>query len=87
METYKTVGQMRVRTSFNPSEKSLVNLIKEEVAELIDICEGLKKKDARLSSLAQTSFEEGAMWAVKAATADVDTTAQYNTADGPVKVG
>lgn len=87
METQKTIGQLRVRTSFNPSDKSIVDLIKEKTAELIDLCEDLKKKDGRLSSLAQTAFEEGAMWAVKAATADVDTMPQYNTATGPLKVG
>jgi hypothetical protein len=35
---------------------------------LIDLCEKLKSKGPRLASLAKTSYEEGAMWAVKAAT-------------------
>jgi hypothetical protein len=64
-----TVGETRVRTTFNPSENSMVDLLKQKTADLIDMCETLKAKDPRLASLAQTSFEEAAMWAVKAATA------------------
>jgi len=65
----QTVGQARVRASFNPSKESVVDQIKEQTAALIDLCESLKAKDPRLASLAQTAFEEAAMWAVKAATA------------------
>lgn len=65
----KTIGESRVRVDFNASNSDLVTAIKQRSAELIDICEPLKAKDARLASLAQTSFEEAAMWAVKAATA------------------
>lgn len=65
----KTIGEARVRTSFNVSGDSLVDQIKRKSAELIDLCEQLKAKDGRLASLAQTSYEEAAMWAVKAATA------------------
>jgi hypothetical protein len=65
-----TLGEQRVRVSFNPSADNEVDEIKAMAAELIDLCETLKKKDARLASLAQTAFEEGAMWAVKAATAE-----------------
>lgn len=64
-----TIGESRVRTTFNPSANSVVDQIKQKSAELIDPCEGLKGKDARLASLAQTAYEEAAMWAVKAATA------------------
>lgn len=64
-----SVGEYRVRTKFNPSADSLVDQIKQKSAELIDICEELKIKDPRLAALAQTSYEEAAMWAVKAATA------------------
>ena len=67
--TIQTVGEQRVRTSFNPSQTDTVATIKQLSAELINICESLKEKDARLSSLAQTTYEEAAMWAVKAATA------------------
>ena len=71
METVveKTIGEARVRTSFNVSGDSVVDQIKRKSAELIDLCEGLKAKDGRLASLAQTTYEEAAMWAVKAATA------------------
>jgi hypothetical protein len=64
-----TLGELRVRTQFNPSSDSTVDQIKQKTAELINIVEELKDKDARLASLAQTAFEEAAMWAVKAATA------------------
>lgn len=64
-----TIGEARVRTSFNPSADSTVDQIKQKTAELINLVESLKLKDARLASLAQTAYEEGAMWAVKAATA------------------
>lgn len=84
MDTSKTIGEIRVRTTFNPSASGIVDLIKQKSAELIDLCEDLKKKDARLASLAQTCFEEGAMWGVKAATADVDTSAKYVASTGPV---
>ena len=65
----KTLGEVRVRTDFNVSGSSVVDEIKQKSAELINICETLKDKDGRLASLAQTTFEEAAMWAVKAATA------------------
>lgn len=63
-----SVGEQRVRTSFNPSNNDLVSTIKQKTAELINICEELKARDIRLSSLAQTSYEEACMWAVKSAT-------------------
>jgi hypothetical protein len=65
----KTIGEQRVRTEFNPAQSDTVSQIKQKTAELINLCEELKAKDARLSSLAQTAYEEAAMWAVKAATA------------------
>ena len=65
----QTVGEARVRTSFNPDANEVVDQIKQKSAELINMCEALKEKDPRLASLAQTSYEEAAMWAVKAATA------------------
>lgn len=64
----QTLGEKRVRASFNPSAENDVDFIKARTAELIDFCEGLKGKDARLSALAQTALEEAAMWAVKLAT-------------------
>lgn len=65
----KSLGEKRVRTDFNVSGSGLVDEIKKKSAEMINICEGLKEKDPRLASLAQTAYEEAAMWAVKAATA------------------
>lgn len=64
----QTIGEQRVRASFNPSSNSVVDQIKQQTAELIDLCETLKPLDGRLASLAQTAYEEAAMWAVKAAT-------------------
>jgi hypothetical protein len=66
-----TVGENRVRfnPTFNPSVSRVVDQIRQKTAELIDICEGLKAQDARLASLAQTHYEDAAMWAEKAATA------------------
>jgi hypothetical protein len=64
-----TMGEFRVRTQFNPAANSVVDQLKQKTAELIDLCESLKSQDARLASLAQTAYEEAAMWAVKAATA------------------
>lgn len=64
-----TIGEQRVRTTFNPSENGMVDLLKQKTAEMIDMCEALKAKDPRLASLAQTTYEDACHWAVKAATA------------------
>ncbi|MCF0074462.1 hypothetical protein LZD49_28515 [Dyadobacter sp. CY261] len=69
----KTLGESRVRTSFNPSSDGTVDQIKQKAAELINLVEGLRTtgiagEKARLISLAQTDIESAAMWAVKAAT-------------------
>ena len=70
-----SIGEDRVRIKFNPSDHSLVSRIKQQTAELIDLCEEYKKQQtttqetARLWSLAMTSYEDASMWAVKAATA------------------
>jgi hypothetical protein len=67
-----SLGEDRVRVKFNPSDNSLVSQIKQKSAELIDLCEQHKKtangEANRLWSLAQTHYEDAAMWAVKAAT-------------------
>lgn len=65
----KTIGEIRVRTEFNPDKNDVVDQIKQKTAELINLCETLKAKDGRLASVAQTQYEDAAMWAVKAATA------------------
>lgn len=64
-----SVGTQRVRLEFNPDGNLVVAELKQKTAELIDLCESLKVMDARLAALAQTSYEDAAMWAVKAATA------------------
>jgi len=69
MSAEKTIGESRVRTSFNVSGDDTVTQIKTVTAQLINLCEELKSKDGRLASIAQTAYEEAAMWAVKAATA------------------
>jgi hypothetical protein len=72
-----TKGEYRVGISFNPSADDMVSKIKRAVADLIDLIEtipGAEMRDfrgsevGRLKALAQTSVEESAMWAVKAAT-------------------
>jgi hypothetical protein len=69
-----SVGESRVRVSFNPSAVGAVDAIKQDTASLIDACEALRTgtnpEVERLISLAQTAYEEAAMWAVKAATAN-----------------
>lgn len=72
----KTIGEDRVRTSFNVSGDSLVDQIKRKSAELIDLCEQMKdpyngapSEKNRLCAVAQTEYETAAMYAVKAATA------------------
>ena len=78
-EVKGSIGAYRVRESFNPSGENIVDKIKRYTADLIDICEDFKKsskgdmngnEQARLAALAQTAYEEAAMWAVKAATAN-----------------
>lgn len=82
-----TLGEQRVRTTFNPSNESVVDKIKQKSAELINLLQTLRNDEVsktydktpeqlqdqsgeklRLISLAQTIYEEAAMWAVKAAT-------------------
>jgi hypothetical protein len=66
-----TKGENRVRTNFNPNSNSVVDQIKQKTAELINLIDSISKPDAevhRLKDIAQTKYEEAAMWAVKAAT-------------------
>jgi hypothetical protein len=67
-----SLGEDRVRITFNPANSDPVAELKQRAAELIDIVDGLKVEGRpelnRLVALAQTCFEDGAMWAVKAAT-------------------
>lgn len=77
-----TIGEERVRLTFNPSDNPLVTELKQKSAAMIDLCEKAKwphspdndqahanNEALRLWALAQTAYEEAAMWAVKAATA------------------
>jgi hypothetical protein len=72
-----TLGEYRVGIPFNPLSNPIVDDIKRRAADLIDLCEGMRKEtgdletDAernRLISIAQTYLEDAAMWAVKAVT-------------------
>mgnify|MGYP007125641614 CR=1 FL=1 len=73
----------KFNVSEDKAQRSNVDVLKQESASLIDFCESgkqaalaneeknqsWKSESARLWSLAQTAYEEAAMWAVKAATA------------------
>jgi hypothetical protein len=70
-----SLGEKRVRTTFNPSANSNVDIIKQKTAELINLCESLKdpyngqpNEKNRTLTVAQTEYEAAAMWAVKGAT-------------------
>jgi hypothetical protein len=72
-----STGAFRVREQFNPSGNEMVTKIKRYTADLIDLCEEMKAKQdgkigevQRLCALAQTAYEEAAMWATKAATTE-----------------
>ena len=73
----KSLGEKRVRTTFNPSSDDIVQKIKDKSADLINIVamieysgenEETTRERARLVALALTDYEQAAMWAVKAAT-------------------
>lgn len=69
-------GEYRVGITYNPSNNNKVQEIKLHAANLIDLIESIPQhyfhdvdaEVSRLKALAQTAIEEGAMWAVKAAT-------------------
>lgn len=67
-DPHGSLGAFRVRESFNPSKDDVVDKLKRYTADLIDIVEAIKHLDPRLAALAQTSYEEACMWAVKLAT-------------------
>ncbi|WP_449043710.1 Acb2/Tad1 domain-containing protein [Paracoccus versutus] len=72
----QTKGEYRVGISFNPSQDDAVSRIKRAAADLIDMIDSIPSdrdsergnEAGRLKALAQTAIEDGAMWAVKAAT-------------------
>jgi hypothetical protein len=64
-------GEYRVGVTFNPSGNERVDLVKAAVAELIDTLQPIVDfggEAGRCAAIAQTKFEEAAMWAVKAIT-------------------
>lgn len=69
-----TLGEKRIRTNFNPSNTSIVDTIKQDTAKLINLIDYVgeelpeDQEKIRYIRLAQTAYEEAAMWAVKAAT-------------------
>lgn len=77
-DVMETIGQKRIRVTFNPGQDQIVVDIKQATADLIDRLDDLRNAEAikqnvsgeklRLIALAQTSYEEAAMWAVKAVT-------------------
>lgn len=72
----RTLGELRVLYDFNPSGEGVVYDIKRHTSAMIDFMEKVREahkgdpEASRLCSLAQTAYEEAAMWAVKAATAE-----------------
>ena len=83
-----TLGERRVGVDFNPSGDPQVAEIKKRAAELIDMVNRLNDMPPqtgeviRLKALAMTSFEEGAMWAVKAAIRSVQAKIEDRDANG-----
>jgi hypothetical protein len=77
----RSKGELRIRTDFNVTNNDLVTVVKQKSAFLIDLAEELvvdhdsngdaincDSEKRRLISLAQTAYEEAAMWLVKAIT-------------------
>jgi len=67
----QTLGQKRVKAEFNPAKNSTVDEIKNKVAEVIDLLEGMRTEEAsgekhRVISIAQTELEGACHFAVKA---------------------
>ena len=62
-----TEGEWRVGIGFNPAGDTVVDQIKQRSAELIDLVSNMGKDD-RCNALAQTAYEDAAMWAVKSVT-------------------
>lgn len=75
-EKEKSLGEKRIRTEFNPSKAGNVEFLMQQSAEIIDVLEAYKTdprnevdgEKARLIAMAQTKYEEAAMWGVKAVT-------------------
>jgi len=69
-----TEGTYRVGIDFNPGKNPIVAELKRQSASLIDLilaipqANGREDKITRLQNIAVQAIEDGAMWAVKAAT-------------------
>lgn len=63
----KTEGEKRVRTDFNASGDTEVDVVKFAYAKLID---KILEAGAREAAIAATKIEEACMWHVKALTAE-----------------
>jgi hypothetical protein len=70
--TNLTFGQRAVGLTFNPSNNSDVDAIKEQFAQIIDTLNALRgpadSEVARMLSIAITDAQTAQMWAVKAVT-------------------
>jgi hypothetical protein len=69
----QTMGELLVRTQFNPSGEGIVYDLKRYTAAIIDLVDKIPQvgpQSGRLKALAITAYEEAAMWAVKAATVE-----------------
>ena len=67
----QTIGEERIRVTFNPSQDPDVREVKNICANLIDFLEVSDGSPERVRCLkiAQDRIEEAAMWAVKGLTA------------------
>jgi hypothetical protein len=71
-----SLGETRVRTTFNPSNNTTVDQIKQKSADLINQVNEFPSPDVaekinefkRLTALSITAYELAAMWGVKALT-------------------
>lgn len=74
----KTLGEIRLRTDFSVTKTDYESLVKQQTALLIDILEKQRldgsfpavSEKQRLLSIAQSKYEEAAMFAVKALTTE-----------------
>ncbi|MDV3585630.1 hypothetical protein CMU68_10540 [Elizabethkingia anophelis] len=74
----KTLGEIRLRTDFSITKTDYESLVKQQTALLIDILEKQRldgslpavSEKQRLISIAQSKYEEAAMFAVKALTTE-----------------
>ena len=68
-----TRGENLVRTTFNPDDRSDVQFLKSQMADLINMVERIDPEAhgtecSRHKELAVTALEKASMWAVKALT-------------------